>query len=594
MTNDIIIYDIEATSDKPHDAIPRVMGFYSSKCGEYQWTTNIKEMVQILNSHRYIVGYNSDGYDNEVMKKYGFSTFGKISIDLMKIIHGSGFGNDLGRKGIMMVGKSRLADLVNSKTMKDTGIALNAPVLKGDIDYNIFKKTWSELTPQEEEDALTYLKNDVDITKHIYEFCEEHAKYFRDGTILLGGVEKPFMTPEWIEKKKYLTWSTASMVYHILCNLANLPAKFSDNTQTQSYEGGFVALPTQNYAEGNVYCLDFASLYPHIMIMCNLYGRVDGNGWSGGKLFTTNGVYNDKNLVSVSNILREIYLERAKRKKMGDKSEYTLKIIINTVYGLLGNPVFASVHDYISAEDCTSLGQQFIKYARKKYEENGYKLLYTDTDSVYLQDPYNDYERLMRVTKSIVDEIKSSVPFPQDTFDMDVDDIIKRIFFFEGVNGQYLKKNYMYVTEDDKLKIKGLQIIKSNATKLGRVIFDNHIRDKIVKTGEYRFKKSQISEWIRESVEKDKSLVSNAVRAREYASYKLDSQLQAQISKNWGEGTWNVVKLNRPHPKGVGTQSNYIKLEDFGGVSMWWVDLNSTWNELRHFIEPEKTLFSFI
>jgi DNA polymerase elongation subunit (family B) len=259
----------------------------------------------------------------------------------------------------------------------------------------------------------------------------------------------------------------------------------------------------------------------------------------------------------------------------------------------LGNPVFAQVHDYVAAEDCTMLGQQFIKYARHTFEEAGYELLYTHTDSVYICDPYGNEKRVKETRDNIIEFIKKSVPFPQDTFDMDIDDYIKRIYFFKNESGDYLKNNYVYLTREDKLKVKGLQIIKSNATKLGKKIFFDHIAPKIKENGQYTFKKSQIESWIESALIKDMSLVSNSFRVKPWETYANESQIQAQISKHFGEGTHAMVKINRSHLKGIGRASNYITLEQAREVHMSWFDLEGTWNELRHFIEPQKSLEAF-
>ncbi len=73
--------------------------------------------------------------------------------------------------------------------------------------------------------------------------------------------------------------------------------------------------------------------------------------------------------------------KRLEYKKEKDERQYT-------IYGLLGNPAFASVSDFTAASDCTHLGRQWVNAARLHFAENGYAVLYTDTDSGYLVDPF--------------------------------------------------------------------------------------------------------------------------------------------------------------------------------------------------------------
>ena len=60
------------------------------------------------------------------------------------------------------------------------------------------------------------------------------------------------------------------------------------------------------------------------------------------------------------------------------------------MYGVCGNPSFKHLFNPITAGDCTRLARQWVKLARQMLYENGYKIIYTDTDSVYLEDVFNN------------------------------------------------------------------------------------------------------------------------------------------------------------------------------------------------------------
>ena len=78
----ILVYDLETNSVDAQTAIPRVMGFTSSLVDGFKWTTSIPEMVEIINKHDVIVGYNSKEYDNVIMERFGANVRYKINIDL--------------------------------------------------------------------------------------------------------------------------------------------------------------------------------------------------------------------------------------------------------------------------------------------------------------------------------------------------------------------------------------------------------------------------------------------------------------------------------------------------------------------------------
>lgn len=601
MKQKILVYDIETNSTNPEVAVPVLFGYRSSTSSEwFQYTDCIDEMVGIIDEHDIIVGYNIKDFDNEIMKRYGASFYGKVVIDLYQIIHGAGFGNDKGRKNIITAPDgSHLIATLHGKKMSDTARALGRTVKVQDFDYNLFKQRFETLTPEQQALALEYLRCDIEETCFIYEYLEEFFSDFRDGGIELNGVWKPFMRAEWVEKKQYLTWSVASLTYHLLCNLADLEPRFADMVDRQDYGGGFVALPEKGRVTGNIYCLDYNSLYPHIMIQANLYGRKEyGNKrWKGTGISETVGTYQADGLAPVGFVLQQLYQKRLEYKSQKDAREYTIKIVINTIYGLLGNPVFASVSDYIAAADCTRLGRQWVRAARAHFAENGYEVLYTDTDSVYLRDPFNDKQRLIEVKEAHINDIKKSVPFPQDTFDMGIDDEIRYMAFFKAPDGRFKKKNYLYVTKAGKLKVKGLPIIKSTATPLGKHIFDKFIKPEILDNNKHKFMRSQVEQWIYDELTQNPTMASVFYKIKAPEEYNTATGLYYKIASHplYGEGQHRLLKLRGAHKKGCGTQANYISVDYIDEISLRDIDLSKTWSELEPFIDSaQKGLGAFL
>ena len=590
MRQKIAIFDVEASSVDPTSAIPTLMGLKSSEDDQFRYTTDIKEYVEILNSHDIWVGWNINGYDIPLLQRYGLRKFGHIVIDLMEIINGKGFGNDLGRKSIMQTPDgTHLGTVLFSKSMDACAEALNGPrKLSGDVDYAWFRQEFSTLSPEIQQKAIKYLERDVEMTEYIYEYVENFFEDFKNGGIELDGEFKSFLTQKQVEKKLYLTASPAAFTYKALCNLAGLEEKYQ-NVESQQYGGGFVSTPSQEKCVGNIYCLDYNSLYPHIMMQANLYGPTKTADidlvWKGEGISSTEGTYFKDNLAPVGRVLQQLYKKRLEYKKNKDERQYTIKIIINTIYGLLGNPAFASVSNFTAAADCTRLGRQWVNAARLYFAEHGYNILYTDTDSVYLQDPFNNKKRLLEIKDQHINDVKKSIPFPQETFDMGVDDEIRMMHFFANPNGELLKKNYLYVTQVGKLKIKGMQIIKSNATPLGKKVFNDYIKPGILSENKVKYQKRDIEKWIEAELSKNLGLATVFFKVREAKDYKNPTQIQAQISEEYGEGQYNMIKLKQPHTRGVGANKNYVwdKFKDEIKLSM--IDLTKTWNELTPFIE---------
>ena len=126
--------------------------------------------------------------------------------------------------------------------------------------------------------------------------------------------------------------------------------------------------------------------------------------------------------VSIKNDLKDLRLRLNKLKPTDDEydnikarigrldiKQFTLKILINTVYGYFGNK-YAPLGDPDIARSITLTGQSVIKQSNeilKKYITDNY-----DTDENYTPVIYNDTDSSYISIKPIVDSLK--IPFITD------------------------------------------------------------------------------------------------------------------------------------------------------------------------------------
>lgn len=284
-------------------------------------------------------------------------------------------------------------------------------------------------------------------------------------------------------------------------------------------------------------------------------------------------------------------------------------------YGASGNPAFKHLYSRTTASDCTRLGRQWVVLARKKYREKGYGIIAGDTDSVYIQDPYNDEKRMNNVEREIVNEIKKYVPFPIDTFEMSTDDEITHMFFFKGNSSTskddfmdeddyinkpkgFLKKNYIYIAKvfdddgnwvDSKVVVKNLGMMKKSTSELSRKIFWEYLVPKIKTEKKVKFPKSYFRNLIQRLLEEDLYLATKRYSVNPFESYKNPSQIQAQIAKKYGPGIHFLICNNN---YGVGKDKKYCKVDEFmeKGLGISHIELSNVWSELGYFIEEEKTV----
>jgi len=161
----------------------------------------------------------------------------------------------------------------------------------------------------------------------------------------------------------------------IICNTINFDNKY------ERIKGGFVRDSIPGIYE-NVNLFDFKSLYPSIIRTFNIdplsfspEGTITAP--NGAKFLNADGI--------LPMLIQRLWNERdkAKRERNMTKSN-AIKIIMNSFFGVLANPMcrFFSLD---MANGITSFGQHIIKLTAEKFEERGYKVIYGDTDSIFIE-----------------------------------------------------------------------------------------------------------------------------------------------------------------------------------------------------------------
>ena len=140
-----------------------------------------------------------------------------------------------------------------------------------------------------------------------------------------------------------------------------------------------------------------------------------------------------------------------------------------------------------------------------------------------------------------------------------------------------------------KVKIVGLPIKNHNATPLGMKIFNEVLEAEIIKNKRAKFDKSYI-ETILADYLRDKEilkLLAVEYKVNALSTYKLESQIQAQISKGYFEGREGVIRLIKNTKVGnAGLGTKYCTVEEAieHKLTIDELDLEKIYNELQPFI----------
>ncbi len=230
-----------------------------------------------------------------------------------------------------------------------------------------------------------------------------------------------------------------------------------------TYEGGFVLDPQKGLHE-HIAVFDFRSLYPSIIIAHN----IDPNtiGCSCCDNTSPDGVnfcLNKKGFIP--EILKEIIERRVeikrKLKETSDKNEKTiyqsqqwaLKILANSFYGYMGYPR-SRWYSKEAASSIASWGREYIHKAIKIADEMGLKVLYGDTDSLFVGLGSEDMEK----SKEFRDKVNSTLP---DYMELEFEGYYRRGFFVS-------KKRYAIIDKENNIVTKGLEVVRRDWAEIAK------------------------------------------------------------------------------------------------------------------------------
>ncbi|RLI65438.1 MAG: DNA-directed DNA polymerase I [Promethearchaeia archaeon] len=162
-----------------------------------------------------------------------------------------------------------------------------------------------------------------------------------------------------------------------------------------------------------------------------------------------------------------------------------LKVFINGAYGVFGSPNF-NLYFRPVAEATTALGRYSIHQTIKKSESMDIKVLYGDTDSVFLLNPNEtQVQELVKWSKA----------------DLDLDLELEKTYQFLGLSER--KKNYIGVrTGGEQVDLKGLMVKKYNTPEFIKKKF-KEVQDELVQITDlatFNQKKKKIIHIIRSTL----------------------------------------------------------------------------------------------
>jgi len=224
------------------------------------------------------------------------------------------------------------------------------------------------------------------------------------------------------------------------------------------YQGGIVRSPTPGLHK-NIVVLDFRSMYPSLMIKYNIsFDTIDPNGpisvpnsnirFSEREGFIPHAL---KRLLEERKRIRERLNTLPKDSPEGivlDARQKAVKVISNAIYGYTG---WAGARWYTRevAEVTAALGRETILKAMGKAEELKLKIVYGDTDSLFIKEDEKINELVNWIENFLGLEVK-------------IDKIYRTVIFTEA------KKKYAGLKDDGIIEIVGLEAIRGDWSEVAK------------------------------------------------------------------------------------------------------------------------------
>ncbi len=430
--------------------------------------TMILETIRLLSTYPVIISFNGDNFDlnylhnrairlgipDEILHiKYGED---KVKIDTNIHLDLYKFFNNRAIKSYAFGGKYTEEKL-------DTIASALLGISKIKVEGNIGELNYADL--------ISYNYRDAEITLKLTTFNDELVWRLM---ILLARIAKVSIEDicrrsisKWIQNQFY--WEHRKRNY-LIPNPEDIK-RHSRSSGTKAviegkkYAGALVIEPPKGVFF-NVTVLDVASLYPSIIKRYNLsYETVDFTECPSSKrvsIIDETGkeihyvcIERPGLTAQITGLLRDfrvgLYKKKAKDKTLSveqrtwyDVVQRAMKVFINASYGVFGAENFP-LYSPAVAESVTALGRKSLYTILKKVAEIGVKVLYGDTDSIFLWAPTNE-------------QLKKLQEWVSRSLGLEID--VDKEFVYVLFTG--LKKNYVGRYREGGIEIKGLVAKKRN------------------------------------------------------------------------------------------------------------------------------------
>jgi DNA polymerase II len=184
----------------------------------------------------------------------------------------------------------------------------------------------------------------------------------------------------------------------------------SDSRVHVAQQGGHVLEPITGLHE-NVWVFDFKSLYPSIIRTFNIdpVSYVPDPAAEQRDLIVTPGGSFRREPAILPRLLDELFPRReAAKQRRDDTAAHAIKILMNSFYGVLGTSA-CRFYNPALANSITGTGKLLLLWSKTWFEAAGLKVLYGDTDSLFVSSAMSEPERAIAEAARLVTALNTEL-----------------------------------------------------------------------------------------------------------------------------------------------------------------------------------------
>ena len=277
-----------------------------------------------------------------------------------------------------------------------------------------------------------------------------------------------------------LTSGTSTLVDSLLIRMADregvgVPQNRNLGRRSEQIEGGYVHEMTAGLYHW-ITVLDFKSMYPSLIIAKNIcFTTISPDG----EIVSPNGVRymsKERRVGLLPRILESLMAERDSIKKRmkaaKDHHEHdylnglqaAVKVVMNTFYGVFASDFYRFTDKQIGSS-ITSFARDTVTSIIAEVEAEGEKVIYSDTDSIFIESPRHDLEGTVEFGTEM------ATRYSRDGGTLEFEKVLEPLFT-HGKKKRYVGR-IVWPEKSDELLIRGYENRRTDAFELQIELLEN-------------------------------------------------------------------------------------------------------------------------